>query len=165
MTTSGKRRRLSSVQMVDVGDKSPSERCATAGAAVRLSETALAALISGELPKGNVIAAAQLAGIQAAKRTPELLPLCHPLSEISLIEISIDPQEQAGRVEIRARVRAFGRTGVEMEALCGAAAAALCVYDMCKALDPALEIGEIRLLEKSGGKSGLWRHPEAKQSG
>jgi len=152
------------VGMVDVGDKPLTERCALAEGWVRLNPQALAALMAGEVPKGDVITAAQLAGIQAAKRAWELLPLCHPLGEISLVEVSVVPAKRSGRVRVQARVRARGRTGVEMEALCGVAGAALCVYDMCKGIDPAMQIGGIRLLEKSGGKSGKWKNPRLHSS-
>ena len=152
-------KKLATVQMVDVGDKPPTSRRAVAEGWVALNEATFAALLAGEIPKGNVIAAAQIAGIQTAKRTSELLPLCHPLGEISGIEIALLPQPDSRHVQIIATVRAFGRTGVEMEALCGVTAAALCVYDMCKALDPTIEIGGIRLREKSGGKSGQWHNP------
>ncbi|NIM06432.1 MAG: cyclic pyranopterin monophosphate synthase MoaC [Armatimonadetes bacterium] len=150
--------------MVDVSEKAPTLRSAVAEGWVRLNGEAMAALLSGNIPKGDVICAAQLAGIQAAKRTPELLPLCHPLGEISAIEVVLHPQEEDGTVHIEARVKAEGRTGVEMEALCAVAAAALCVHDMCKGLDPAVEIAGIRLLEKSGGRQGLWRNPETAEA-
>lgn len=118
-------------------------------------------MLSGQIPKGDVITAAQLTGIQAAKQTSQLLPLCHPLPEIAAIDVTISPDAASGLVEIQSSVRAFGRTGVEMEALCAVVVAALCVYDMCKGIDPAIEIGGIRLLEKRGGKRGLWRNPKA----
>jgi cyclic pyranopterin phosphate synthase len=161
MSGSTERKKASSLHMVDVGGKPPTERRALAEGWVKLNGAAMAALLSAEIPKGDVISAAQLAGIQAAKRTPELLPLCHPLGEISAINVTLSPQENLGQVRIEAAVKAFARTGVEMEALCAAAAAALCVYDMCKSIDPAIEIGGIRLLKKRGGKRGEWRNPQA----
>jgi cyclic pyranopterin monophosphate synthase len=147
------------MRMIDVGDKPPTERRARAEGWVRMSTKALTAIIDRQVPKGDVLTAAQLTGIQAAKRTCETLPLCHPLNEISAIDVTLSPIESAGAVRIEAQVRAFGRTGVEMEALCAVSAAALCVYDMCKMIDPAMDISGIRLLEKSGGKKGLWRNP------
>ncbi len=149
--------------MVDVGGKPPTLREAVAQGRVKVSPQTMAALLAGEVPKGDVFSAAQLAGIQAAKHTWELLPLCHPLGEIHGIEVTITPQKATNLVEIEARVKVQARTGAEMEALCAVAAAALCVYDMCKSIDPAMEIGGIRLLEKRGGKSGLWKNPRAKQ--
>jgi len=148
--------RAGRIRMVDVGGKAPTARTATAGGTVMLSGEVVALLRRGEIAKGNVLAAAKTAGILAAKRTPELIPLCHPL----LLE-HIDLEFELGddRVEIRSSVRLTGRTGAEMEALTAVAVAALTIYDMCKAIDKRMTIGEIRLLEKTGGKSGTFRAP------
>jgi len=136
--------------MVDVTAKPATHRVAVAGASVSASRAVLQAIRSGRVAKGAVLETARLAGIQAAKRTSDLIPLCHPLA---LTKISVE--FEVGRtLEITARAEAVDRTGVEMEALTAAAVAALTVYDMCKALDREVEISRIRLLEKSGGKSG-----------
>lgn len=148
-------------RMVDVGRKPVTARQATARARLSLSPAALDALSSQALPKGDALAVARLAGIQAAKRTAEWIPLCHPLPlEHVAVSISIEPEN--GRATILTTVRARARTGVEMEALVAAAAAALALYDMVKAVDRALVIEEILVVEKRGGKSGSFRHPRAK---
>jgi len=139
--------------MVDVGGKNESERTARAQALVHLQPATLEAIRSSSLRKGDVLGAAQLAGIQAAKRTAELIPLCHPL-RLTSIRVDIEPAGAALRIE--SEVRAFDRTGVEMEALTAAAVAALTVYDMCKAIDRGMSISELCLLEKRGGKSGTF---------
>ena len=147
-------------RMVDVGPKPVTHRVARAQARVRLSPAALAALAGRDTPKGDALAVARLAGIQAAKRTAEWIPLCHPLAlEHVAVEIGVDARAEV--VTIVATVRARARTGVEMEALVAAAAAALALYDMLKAVDRALVIEEILVLEKRGGKSGPFRHPRA----
>jgi cyclic pyranopterin phosphate synthase len=147
------------VRMVDVGDKPESERLACAEALVRMSPQAIAALQRGEAPKGEVLGAARLAGIQAAKRTWELIPLAHPLAlSFADVQASVDAVE--GAVRIRAEARAVGRTGVEMEAMTAAAVAALTVYDMVKGLERGVRIEHIQLLEKSGGRSGTWRRQD-----
>jgi cyclic pyranopterin phosphate synthase len=141
-------------RMVDVTEKAVTDRSATAEATVRCAPETIAAIRSGGLRKGDVLAVAQVAGIQAAKHCWELIPLCHPLS-LSGVDIDFALTERA--VHITAAVRCTGRTGVEMEALTAAAAAALTVYDMCKALQKDMEITELRLLEKTGGKSGDYK--------
>ena len=153
------RRRGVSVQaglrMVDVSGKRVTRREAIAQGWVSMRPATLNAITQGLLPKGDVIAAAQLAGIQAAKRTAELIPLCHPLP-LTLVEVTVAPDPPSRRVLITARVRADQRTGVEMEALTAVAISALTVYDMCKAQDPGMEIGGLCLIRKTGGKAGSW---------
>jgi cyclic pyranopterin phosphate synthase len=140
--------------MVDVGDKEVSDRRAVARALVRMSASTLDAVRRGDAPKGDVVGTARLAGIQAAKRTAELVPLCHPLP-LSFVDVRIGLEGDA--VEIEAEARTSARTGVEMEAMTAASVAALTVYDMVKALERGVEIAELRLVEKSGGRSGTWR--------
>jgi cyclic pyranopterin monophosphate synthase len=141
--------------MVDVSEKSSTARTAVAQGEVRMQPATLAAIRDGAAPKGDVLAAARIAGIMAAKRTPELIPLCHTLllSKVG-IEFAIDEAES--RVVITATVRCTGQTGVEMEALTAVSVAALTIYDMAKALEKTMIIGNICLLEKQGGKSGSW---------
>lgn len=141
------------VRMVDVGGKADTEREAVAKGIVRMRSETVVLLQKGELPKGDVLATAQVAGIMAAKRTPDLIPMCHPLL-LADVAVQFSADERRGEVEITAAVRCIGKTGVEMEALTAVAVAALTIYDMCKAVDPAMRIGEIRLVRKSGGKSG-----------
>ena len=142
--------------MVDVGEKTVTTRTAVAAGEVRMTPATLAAIRDGAAPKGDVLAAARIAGIMAAKRTPELIPLCHTLLLTkAAVEFEIDEAES--RVLITATVRCNGQTGVEMEALTAVSVAALTIYDMAKALDKAMVIGNIRLLEKQGGKSGDWK--------
>jgi len=142
--------------MVDVGDKPTTERRAAASCRVRVGSKVFPLLISGRLPKGDVWAAARLAGIMAAKNTHQLIPLCHslPLTGVN-IEFTPDPEHEA--VVIEARVHTHARTGVEMEALTAAAVAALTIYDMCKAVDRGLVIENLQLEEKSGGASGEYQ--------
>ncbi len=140
-------------QMVDVSEKSESERVATAGARVVMQPATLAAIQAGEIGKGDVLGVARLAGIMAAKRTPDLIPLCHPLA-LTKVTVDLECVSEANAVDIRATCKLKGRTGVEMEALTAASVAALTVYDMCKAIDKAMEIQDVRLLLKTGGKSG-----------
>ncbi len=149
-------------QMVDVGDKPATERRAVAQAIVRVSPRTARLVLDGEAPKGDVIGVARIAGIQAAKRTSELIPLCHPLP-LSFVGVdgSIDPE--AGTVTLIAEARTTGPTGVEMEALTAASVAALAVYDMVKGVERGAEIAEVALLEKSGGRSGIWRRGESEQ--
>jgi cyclic pyranopterin monophosphate synthase len=148
------------VRMVDVGAKPESERSARAQALVRMSPRTAAALQRGDAPKGDVLGAARLAGIQAAKRTGELIPLAHPLPlTFADVRTSVDALEGAVRIEAEARVVA--RTGVEMEAMTAAAVAALTVYDMVKGLERGVSIESVELLEKSGGRSGTWRRENA----
>ena len=141
--------------MVDVSAKPDSERVAVAGGSVTIAPETLALIREGGVEKGDVLAVARLAGIMAAKRTPELIPLCHPLQLTSVeLDLSLDAERNA--VDITATCKLTGKTGVEMEALTAVSVAALTVYDMCKAVDRAMRIGEIRLLHKSGGKSGTY---------
>jgi molybdenum cofactor biosynthesis protein MoaC len=140
-------------RMVDVSDKAETDRLAIAGARVVMQPETLARIEAGEIAKGDVLAVARLAGIMAAKRTAELIPLCHPLALTSVaVELTCVPERSA--VEITATCRLKGRTGVEMEALTAASVAALTIYDMCKAIDRAMVVTDLRLLRKSGGKSG-----------
>lgn len=144
-------------RMVDVSAKDETQRDAIAGAVVEMAPTTLTLILEGGIAKGDVLAVARVAGIMAAKRTSELIPLCHPLA---ITGVTVDfEQVGPGELRIRARVKTTGKTGVEMEALTAASVAALTVYDMCKAVDKAMTIGAIQLLEKRGGKSGEWRHP------
>ncbi len=143
-------------RMVDVGGKPASARHALAEARVSLGETAWTALSENSTAKGDVLAVARIAGIAAAKRTGELIPLCHPLG-LDHVAVDFEPEEATKSLRVLAEARCEGKTGVEMEALTAAAVAALTVYDMLKAVDKNMEIGELRLLEKSGGKSGDWR--------
>ncbi len=139
--------------MVDVTDKAVTERQASAAARVLMQPETLAAIAEGQIGKGDVLAVARLAGIMAAKRTPDLIPLCHPLALTSVkLDLSLNAAENC--VEITATCKLSGKTGVEMEALTAASVAALTVYDMCKALDKAMRITDLRLIQKSGGKSG-----------
>ena len=142
-------------RMVDVSEKTETARVATAEATVRMAPETLALIQSGGVPKGDVIATARLAGIMAAKRTPDLIPLCHPL-QLTGVEVVLTPDHASPGIEIEATVRTTGKTGVEMEALTAAAVAALTVYDMCKAVEKGMRIENIQLLEKRGGKSGDW---------
>ncbi len=139
--------------MVDVADKDVTSRTAIARGAVRMAPATLAAIRDGDVPKGDVLAAARIAGIMAAKRTPEIIPLCHTLL-LSKVAIDFEIEEAENRVVITAEVRCKGQTGVEMEALTAVAAAALTIYDMAKALEKEMVIENVRLLEKQGGKSG-----------
>lgn len=147
----GPARRL---RMVDVGEKPVTAREAVAFGRIELSDKAREAVLERKLPKGDVITAAELAGIQAAKRVSDLIPLCHPLP-IETAEVAITPAP--GGLEVTARVRARARTGVEMEALSAVSAACLTIYDMTKGVDRGAVIGEICLLEKRGGKSGEYK--------
>ena len=142
--------------MVDVGGKEPTLRTAAAGATVKMKPETLAMILKGRAVKGDVLGVARLAGIGAAKKTPELIPLSHPLALLAVsIEFEIDPA--AGSIRVKAFVKAFDRTGVEMEAMTAASIAALTVYDMCKGLDRGITIKEVALLSKEGGKSGAYR--------
>ncbi len=142
-------------RMVDVGDKDVTRRTARAGAVVRMSAETASLLADGDLPKGDAIAVARIAGIQAAKRTHELIPLCHQL-RLSHVDVDIRV-DRAGEAHIEASTRADDRTGVEMEALVAASVAALTLYDMVKAVQRDVVIGDVRLLEKTGGRSGVHR--------
>jgi len=144
-------------RMVDVGAKAETERTAVAAGRITMLPATLELVRAGEARKGDVLTVAQIAGIQAAKRTHELIPLCHPLL-LSHVAVTLEPREEAGEawVEIEAAVRCTGKTGGEMEALTAVSVAALTVYDMCKAVDRGMRIGDVRLVHKSGGKSGEW---------
>jgi cyclic pyranopterin monophosphate synthase len=142
--------------MVDVGDKPATERRARARAVVRVSPDTAATVEAGNAPKGDVIGVARIAGIQAAKRTSELIPLCHPLA-LSYVGVEGRIDAAAGEIELIAEARTTGPTGVEMEALTAVSVAALTVYDMVKGVERGAEIAEVALLEKSGGRSGHWR--------
>ncbi len=142
-------------RMVDVSAKDDTERVAVAEAFVVMRPETLALILEGGLPKGDVIAVARVAGIMAAKRTPDLIPMCHPLA-ITGVVVDLAPDGRE-RLRIEARVKTTGKTGVEMEALTAASVAALTVYDMCKAVEKGMRIEGVRLLEKRGGKSGEWR--------
>jgi len=142
-------------RMVDVADKPVTRRVCVARGEVRMAPETLRRISLGEVPKGDVLATARLAGVQACKRTDEWIPLCHSLP-LDGIEIDLVPDPEGSRVRIEARAQAHARTGVEMEALVAVAAAGLTVYDMCKAVDRAMEIGAVRLVSKTGGKSGFW---------
>jgi cyclic pyranopterin phosphate synthase len=147
------------LRMVDVGGKAETWRQALAACRVIVGPKVFPLLQEGRLPKGDVWAAARLAGIMAAKNTAQLIPLCHPLPLTGVdIEFTAEPQEWA--VRIQARAKTYGRTGVEMEALTAAAVAALTIYDMCKAVDRGLQITDLLLLEKGGGASGEYRRTE-----
>ena len=141
--------------MVDVSGKGETERVAVAGGRVELSEETARLIASGGMKKGDVLSVARLAGIMGAKRTPDLIPLCHPLS-LSSVKVELSLDEAASAVDIKATCKLIGRTGVEMEALTAVSVAALTVYDMCKAVDKGMRITDIRLLHKSGGKSGTY---------
>lgn len=143
-------------RMVDVGAKLPSARTATATGRICMSAPALAALADGAGPKGDALAAARIAGIMAAKKTAELIPLCHPLA---LDAVTIDFTVEAQAIRVTATASLTGRTGVEMEAMTAVSVALLTLYDMGKALDKAMTVDGVRLLAKSGGKSGDWRAP------
>ncbi|MFC3096427.1 cyclic pyranopterin monophosphate synthase MoaC [Alteraurantiacibacter palmitatis] len=141
-------------RMVDVGGKSATVRSATAAGFIRMAPATLAAVREGSGPKGDVLAAARIAGIMAAKRTGELIPLCHPLA---LDSVAVDFTFEAEGIAVSARASLTGKTGVEMEALTAAAMALLTIYDMAKALEKGMVIENVRLIEKTGGKSGDWR--------
>ncbi len=143
-------------RMVDVGDKDVSDRTARAAAVVLVRPDTARAVAEGAVPKGDVAAIARIAGIQAAKRTPELLPLCHHVA-LATVEVSVTVDVDAGRVRCEALARAADRTGVEMEALTAASVAALTVYDMVKSVERGAVIERVALLEKSGGRTGTWR--------
>ena len=139
--------------MVDVSAKAETVREAAARVTLKMKAATLAAVRAGQLAKGDVLGVARTAGIMAAKRTPDLIPMCHPLN-LTHVQIDFIPDEKAHAIGIRASVRAVDQTGVEMEALTAAAVAALTIYDMCKAVDRGMVVEEVRLARKSGGKSG-----------
>jgi len=139
--------------MVDVSSKGETARSATAKGSIIMSRDAIKRIVDGGVKKGDVLAVAQIAGIMGAKKTPELIPLCHPLSLSSVtVELSVDEKRNA--VDITATCKLVGKTGVEMEALTAVSVTALTVYDMCKAMDKSMRISDVRLVHKSGGKSG-----------
>ena len=144
--------------MVDVTKKQATERIATAEATVRMKPSTLQKILEGEHDKGDVFAVARIAGIQAAKKCSDLIPLCHPLM-LSSVKIHLEADKQKSGVKITATCKLAGQTGVEMEALTGASVAALTLYDMCKAADKGMVIEAVRLLEKKGGKSDDWQVP------
>ena len=146
--------------MVNVGDKPVTERLARAEATLKMSQEAFSLLMSGQGPKGDVLATSRVAGIQAAKRTAELIPLCHQLA-LTKVDIQFSPNEEESRLTVDAVVRCRDRTGVEMEALVAASITALTVYDMLKAVDREMVLEEVRLLEKQGGRTGPWVRPNA----
>jgi len=147
-------------QMVDVGDKTETHRVARAAGRIRMSTLALDAIESGDSKKGDVLGVARVAAIQAAKRTSELIPLCHPLP-ITRLTVDFVLDRALSSVMCTAQVETFGRTGVEMEALVAVQIGLLTVYDMCKAIDRSMRIEAVRLLEKKGGRSGHWVAPPA----
>ena len=142
-------------RMVDVSAKGETLREAVAAARVTMRPGTLRLILDRKVSKGDVLGVARVAGIMAAKRTPELIPMCHPL-DLSSVEIDLTPDQKTSSIAITATVRIFGRTGVEMEALMAAAAAGLTVYDMCKSVDRAMTVTDVRLLRKTGGKSGTF---------
>ena len=149
-------------RMVDVGDKQVTRREATARGEVKMKPATLRAIVSGKVPKGDVLAVARTAGILAAKRTHELIPLCHPLPITSVV-VELEPDRRRGAIAIEATVRVDGKTGVEMEALTAVAVAALTVYDMAKAIDRGMTIRRVQLVAKSGGKSGTFVRKAARK--
>jgi cyclic pyranopterin monophosphate synthase len=143
-------------RMVDVGDKAETAREATASGAIVMQPATLQAIRDGNVGKGDVLGIARTAAIQALKRTSELIPLCHPV-RVTGVDVDFEPRDDGEpRIAIVARVRAFDRTGVEMEALTAVTVGALTIYDMCKAIDRGMQIRDVRLEEKRGGKSGHW---------
>ena len=165
MSTPDDERRLTHVdasgaaRMVDVGDKEVTRRAATASGVLRTTPEVCAALRDGTVPKGDALATARIAGIMGAKRTPDLVPLCHP---IPLAGVTVDLEVGADEVHVRATARSADRTGVEMEALTAVAVAGLTLHDMVKALDPAATMDAVRLERKEGGRSGVWTRPQGR---
>lgn len=142
------------VHMIDVGNKPDTERESTARGIIKMQPSTLSLLREADLPKGDVLATAQVAGIMGAKKTPQLIPLCHPLL-LNDVKVDFQLDEENSAVEIRATVKCTGKTGVEMESLTAVTISALTIYDMCKSIDPGMQIEGIRLVRKSGGKSGM----------
>ncbi len=142
-------------RMVDVGAKPETHRLARAAGTIRMRAETLERVLAGDANKGDVLAVARIAAIQGAKRTAELIPLCHPVA-LTRIEVTFHPDPTSSTIACEATAETWGRTGVEMEALAAVAVGLLTIYDMCKALDREMEIGDIRLLEKQGGRSGHW---------
>jgi cyclic pyranopterin phosphate synthase len=171
--TRPERRRLTHVsrggrpRMVDVSEKPATARRAVAEAFVTLEQETISLIVDGQMTKGDVLTVAEMAGVMGAKRTAELIPLCHPIPLTDLV-VEITPDRSAGGLRIKATAATVGPTGVEMEALTAASVAALTVYDMVKSADRSAVIRDVQLLEKSGGKSGEWRRPQGathRQSG
>jgi cyclic pyranopterin phosphate synthase len=146
-------------RMVDVSDKDVTSRIAIARGNISMRAETLALILQNKIEKGDVFSVARVAGIMAAKKTSELIPMCHPLN-ITSVKIDLTPRENPPGVEIEATVRVAGKTGVEMEAMTAVSVAGLTIYDMCKAVDREMSIGEIRLVQKSGGKSGTFTRKE-----
>ncbi len=144
--------------MVDVGDKDVTRRAAVAEGWIFMQAATLARIVAGSHAKGDVLGIARIAGIMGAKRAADLIPLCHPLA-LTHVAVDLEPQPERDAVRCQATVETLGRTGVEMEALTAVQIALLTVYDMCKAMDRGMTLTDIRLLEKTGGKSGIWRRP------
>ncbi|MBN2864410.1 MAG: cyclic pyranopterin monophosphate synthase MoaC [Thiotrichales bacterium] len=142
-------------RMVDVSEKAHTERSATATATIFMQPETLAMIVEGKHKKGDVMATARIAGIMAAKRTPDLIPMCHPLM-ITSVKVELNPNLDDSSVEVIATCKTVGQTGIEIEALTAASVAALTLYDMCKAVDRGMVISQVKLLEKVGGKSGHW---------
>ena len=147
------------VQMVDVSHKKTTERLAVAIGRMSMQAQTLAAIMDQAMPKGNVLETARIAGIMAAKKTWELIPMCHPL-ELTHVQVDFFPDQETSSIRIEGQARVAGRTGVEMEALTAVSVAALTIYDMCKSADKAMSIENIRLVRKTGGKSGEFVNPE-----
>ena len=143
-------------RMVDVTQKNVTQREAVAQARITMKPETLAMIVEGKHAKGDVLAVARIAGIQAAKKTSDLIPLCHPLM-LTSVKLELDAQPENNQIVVLARCKLAGQTGVEMEALTAVSVAALTLYDMCKAVDKGMVISEVKLLQKSGGKSGEWR--------
>jgi cyclic pyranopterin phosphate synthase len=150
---------MADVRMIDVGAKDVTRRRAVARARVRTTDEVLGRLEAGTVPKGDVLGTARVAGIMAAKNTPDILPLCHPLL-LTHVRVDLAVDRAGGCVRVETACETDHRTGVEMEALCAAAAAALCVHDMCKGLDPAIVVDDLCVVEKSGGKTGDWQRED-----
>ncbi len=148
--------------MVDVGGKADTHRIAEAQAIITMQPATLAAIVQGNLKKGDALGAARLAGIMAAKRTSDLIPLCHPIA-LTKVEVALTPDDAHSQIRILARAECMGKTGVEMEALTAASVAALTIYDMAKALDRGMVISDVQLLSKRGGKSGDWDAEDARR--
>jgi cyclic pyranopterin phosphate synthase len=146
-------------RMVDVSEKDVTSRTAIARGTIHMRSETLALILEDKIEKGDVFAVARVAGIMAAKKTSELIPMCHPLN-ITSVEIDLTPKEKPARVDIEAAVRVSGKTGVEMEAMTAVSAAALTIYDMCKGVDREMTVNDIRLVKKSGGKSGTFIRKE-----
>jgi cyclic pyranopterin phosphate synthase len=148
-------------RMVDVSGKEVTARVAIAGARVTMEHATLRLIVDRKIAKGDVFGVARVAGIMAAKRTPDLIPMSHPL-DLASVEVTFEPDRKASCVDILATARTTGRTGVEMEALTAAAVAGLTIYDMCKSVDRAMTVGDVRLLKKTGGKSGTYVRKEGR---